>query len=633
MSDRNKPTIALLIDAENVAYHYMDMVMNHLKDMGDLIIKRAYANWAKTNLQNWQTVIVHHGITAIQQFEHISGKNACDITISIDAIELLYSKNIDIFCLVSSDSDFTPLCLRLREHGKKVIGMGGMNCSKALVNACSEFKFFFKEEQLPEIIKPPIRQNAYKYKEKNDPNSNKTLINLVTKLIDESGSNGEVNISVIGTAIRNNPKIDLHYYDCCKVSELIQRLDDFETRLHGQSTLMVRKRHSHSNPPKTTPKTIIEPQKIAMLDKQSSEILLKNTGLINSISNAIALYQNQSWANIDKVSDYIRDTFGIESQHYGYENMVELLKNLTTFDVKKENNIYYVKDARWDYDDDINPSQNPKNRTKITKTTKSELQKDKYLIDTISEIIAQYQESDGWSQLSYIGTGLKEKELSAKHYGYKNLRELMQALDIFDIKVEGSVTFIKNPFAKPKKTPSQKPLDTQPSQQSDEPTKPNPNNLEQSNLDHNQPEDNHLDQLLEMTSTTTKQTDEIAQNTVENPKFDNIQEPSTEEQLIIDELDFELINAFSQVENNDMVADIDDSLLLAMNDAILATKNKNGWASVGDIGKHIRYHAGISSKDYGYSTFGKLIQDIEGIETKQEGRKLFVRLDVMNTGS
>ncbi len=139
MADNEVRRIAVLIDADNTSLGCLEEVLTELSLRGRIIVKRAYGNWKKEELKNWPEEINKLAIRAMQQFDYVAGKNATDIALVIDALDLLYTGNYDAFALVSSDSDYTPLAIRLHESGAYVYGFGKSNTSKSFVNACDEF--------------------------------------------------------------------------------------------------------------------------------------------------------------------------------------------------------------------------------------------------------------------------------------------------------------------------------------------------------------------------------------------------------------------------------------------------------------------------------------------------------------
>lgn len=136
--------IALLIDAENISHQFIGQVMASVKETLDglITVKRIYADWTKPNLSAWKAVLRKYALMPIQQYSFSSGKNSSDFALVIDAMDLLYQSDIDVFYIVSSDSDFTRLVMRIRESGKIVIGMGEKKALESFVFACNDYIFF-----------------------------------------------------------------------------------------------------------------------------------------------------------------------------------------------------------------------------------------------------------------------------------------------------------------------------------------------------------------------------------------------------------------------------------------------------------------------------------------------------------
>lgn len=149
MGDR----IAVLIDAENTSVKYVDVVLKELKKYGDISVQRMYGDFSTKAMNEWAKKGLEYAILPIHQVRYTSTKNASDIMLVIDAMDILFQGTADIFCIVTSDSDFTRLASRLREGGKKVIGMGKSNASKAFITACNEYKFLDKiSEEADDVV-------------------------------------------------------------------------------------------------------------------------------------------------------------------------------------------------------------------------------------------------------------------------------------------------------------------------------------------------------------------------------------------------------------------------------------------------------------------------------------------------
>ena len=132
---------AILIDADNVSEKYVQIVLDEVANAGVATYKRIYGDWTSPRLSSWKKCLLDNSIIPMQQYSYTTGKNATDSAMIIDAMDLLYSGNLDGFCIVSSDSDFTRLAARLREAGKLVIGMGESKTLGPFVKACDQFKY------------------------------------------------------------------------------------------------------------------------------------------------------------------------------------------------------------------------------------------------------------------------------------------------------------------------------------------------------------------------------------------------------------------------------------------------------------------------------------------------------------
>ncbi len=192
---------ALLIDAENISGGYIETIMEEVADKGEATIRRIYGNWTGPSHQVWKDLLLDYSITPVQQFSYTPKKNSTDSALIIDAMDILYSGNVDGFVLVSSDSDFTKLASRLRESGMRVIGMGEEKTPPAFVKACTEFKFLDR-------INPgvPSRKNgtddcsSTKEVSKPEEKYGKTI----NRLIDEnSDGKGWVQLSLVISKLRN----------------------------------------------------------------------------------------------------------------------------------------------------------------------------------------------------------------------------------------------------------------------------------------------------------------------------------------------------------------------------------------------------------------------------------------------
>ena len=133
--------LAVLIDAENISSQYVDIIMSEANGIGDVIYRRIYGNWTNPQMSSWRNIILDNALQPIQQYSNTTGKNSSDSALIIDTMDLLYQNDIDGFCIVSSDSDFTRLASRLRESQKYVLGMGESKTPRSFISACNKFLY------------------------------------------------------------------------------------------------------------------------------------------------------------------------------------------------------------------------------------------------------------------------------------------------------------------------------------------------------------------------------------------------------------------------------------------------------------------------------------------------------------
>lgn len=151
-------TIALYIDCENISYKRLNEIIKKLSYYGEIIIRRAYGNWQKDALKGWAKELQNHAIRRIHHDEYTTGKNSSDIDMTIEITETLLTKEIDIFALATSDSDFTPLVTKLREHGKMVLCFGERKASRLFKKICSDF--ICLDSQYGKKMRKELRQDT-----------------------------------------------------------------------------------------------------------------------------------------------------------------------------------------------------------------------------------------------------------------------------------------------------------------------------------------------------------------------------------------------------------------------------------------------------------------------------------------
>lgn len=222
---------AVLIDADNVAPKYTKNILDELSNYGIATYKRVYGDWTRVNLAGWKNMALDNAITPVQQYSYTTGKNATDSAMIIDAMDILYSNNVDGFCIVSSDSDFTRLAIRLRESGKHVIGMGEKKTPKPFSTACNSFKY------LEVLAEEEVQTND------SDKVELKTLESAIIRIIAENANlEEEINIGELGSRLQGRyPDFDVRNYGYSKFSQFLKDFDCLNFRQVGSSILVSQK--------------------------------------------------------------------------------------------------------------------------------------------------------------------------------------------------------------------------------------------------------------------------------------------------------------------------------------------------------------------------------------------------------
>ncbi len=223
-----KQKIALFIDADNAPASQIDIILSELATYGVVNIRKAYGNWKKQGLKSWEEILHEYAVQPIQQFDLTKQKNASDIALTIDVMDVLYTKNVDVICLVSSDSDFTPLATRAVAEGKLVIGFGERKTPDPFVNACSKFLFLEKEAKTMEGSEGISKVSSQTLK------SDTKLINLLRQAIEAvEDDQGWAMLGPIGSHIKNRASFDHRNYGYKKLSDLFLSIDLFESKQNG----------------------------------------------------------------------------------------------------------------------------------------------------------------------------------------------------------------------------------------------------------------------------------------------------------------------------------------------------------------------------------------------------------------
>lgn len=227
--------IALLIDCDNVSHKSIEGVLEELAKYGMVNVRHAHGDWNNPSLSGWIDRLHANAIRPMQQFAYSKGKNATDSAMIIDAMDLLYSQNVDAFALMSSDSDFTPLALRILENGLPVYGFGAKKTPKPFVDACSPFIYI--ENLVVDDEKTESTQSSNR-KNKSDLRKDAKLIKLLRTAVEQSSGDDEwALMGPVGSYLSNNSSFSARNYGYAKLSDLIRASDlfEFEMRNNGAS--------------------------------------------------------------------------------------------------------------------------------------------------------------------------------------------------------------------------------------------------------------------------------------------------------------------------------------------------------------------------------------------------------------
>lgn len=231
--DKDKK-IAVLIDADNVSEKYIKYIFDEISNHGTPTYKRIYGDWTNPQLASWKNVLLNYSISPIQQYGYTTGKNSTDTALIIDAMDILYSSNVDGFCIVSSDSDFTKLAARLREAGMFVIGMGEKKTPTPFISACEKFKYL--EVLASMASKPAENTNNKESQKQEEPKVGMTsmdkLIEAIKTIITEiSDEDGWAFLGEVGSTLNKRyPDFDTRNYGYSKLTPFVSSLKHFEIR-------------------------------------------------------------------------------------------------------------------------------------------------------------------------------------------------------------------------------------------------------------------------------------------------------------------------------------------------------------------------------------------------------------------
>lgn len=244
MNDEKSRSIALLIDADNASPNHLDPVLTVLAELGEVNVRRAYGNWRKPALKSWADLTLEFAIEPYQQFDVVKGKNATDMRIVIDAMDLMFAGKVSGFGIMSSDSDFMPLAQRIRQDGIPVYGFGTERAPKAFQAACTRWIFVDALKKGGNGDAPPAdskRGRKTAAKDQAAPDKKTVDDDLLELLVDaynavKRDDEGWARLSEVGQRAGNRSSFDARNYGYSRLSDLMKDVPQFavETRGDGQ---------------------------------------------------------------------------------------------------------------------------------------------------------------------------------------------------------------------------------------------------------------------------------------------------------------------------------------------------------------------------------------------------------------
>lgn len=236
--DGRAVSLAVLIDADNTSARYAKAIFEEIVKLGEASVRRIYGDFSGNRLAGWDGAVKSLAILQHQQRNNTTGKNAADLALVIDAMDLMHKGKLDGFCLVSSDSDFTRLAQRLREDGLQVYGFGERKTPEAFRNACHRFIYV---ENLMEGA--PEKEDADSGSSPHIKESPKNAVNIIAKALEETDDDGWTNLSAVGSRILGAaPDFDPRTYGCLNLSTLVKNCGGFEVRTVSNTVIQIRRK-------------------------------------------------------------------------------------------------------------------------------------------------------------------------------------------------------------------------------------------------------------------------------------------------------------------------------------------------------------------------------------------------------
>lgn len=292
----NNCKIAVLIDADNVSPRYIRYILDEVSDHGIASYKRIYGDWTDNTKRLWKEVLLEWSINPVQQYSYTTGKNSTDSALIIDAMDILYSGNVEGFCIVSSDSDFTRLAQRLREAGMFVMGIGEKKTPRAFMVACDTFKIL-------EVISQEDEDNI----EGKSITSLQDIKQTITKVLTENNNQGrQTTLCEIGTILsKKYSEFDVRNYGYAKLSTFLESMNEYN---------VIRKNHTYL----------------------ITEKLSVSKEMIGEAIEGIILQYNGQVDNLSVIHDELKKKFPeFDVKQYGFSRISSLLRSFNRFKINQ----------------------------------------------------------------------------------------------------------------------------------------------------------------------------------------------------------------------------------------------------------------------------------------------------------
>ena len=309
--------IALLIDAENIPVRHIDKVFAELNKRGEATIRRAYGNWAGPGLQDWRAKLHEHAIVPVQNFSLTAGKNAADMALIVDAMEMLYCKPVDEFCVVSSDCDFTPLVFRLIENGKPVMGIGEPKAPLGFQRACSRFVSLVDSPAQADMV----TSNVTTLPVKSAPSAQQPELQPVPKTVAIQTPQPVKDPQAIPAKAKpasKLPSMPVQAAQPAKPSQAAKvKAQPANTKITPQSPMTA---------------------KTESVNKDKQLIAILSEGIKSNVDDL-------GWTDISVVGQHLRKHGGKAAAKHGFVKLGSMLKAISSFDVQKVKGKYMVRMA------------------------------------------------------------------------------------------------------------------------------------------------------------------------------------------------------------------------------------------------------------------------------------------------